>query len=193
MSICTLDAILDPRLIPDVSVICRGCLEFDVTLEAVIKDADAARDYLDFAKHAKARYLKILSAQGDINRFLKLRDQFKETFSEDPEDLGRRSWCAKQGGVTGLMRTLGRTTDVRLYNMLSHFAHGSIWAMQTLDGNISDPEIALATLVEGTYTGYLDSSREFIWLIWEPLTTPEGERCKNDFIQVMSAHVTDTT
>lgn len=100
MSIRTLDAILDPRLIPDLSVICRGCLEFDVTLEAVIKDANTARAYLEFDKHAKAHYLRLLSKQGDVERLLTRRGQFDETFGEDPEDFRRTSWCAKQGGIT---------------------------------------------------------------------------------------------
>ena len=44
MSIRTLDAILDPHLIPDLSVICRGCLEFDVSLRLfeVLCPADSA-------------------------------------------------------------------------------------------------------------------------------------------------------
>lgn len=196
MSMRTIDAILDPpdpRLIPDLSVICRGCLEFDVTLEAVIKDANMASDYLEFAKHAKAHYLRLLSKQGDIDRLLTRRDQFDETFGEAPEDFRRTSWCAKQGGITGLMRTLNRTIDMRLYNMLSHFAHGSIWAMQTLDGNITDPAKSLAKMIDGAYAKYLGSSREFVSFIWEPLMTAEGEQCKNDFLEVESLHVAETT
>ena len=193
MSMRTLDAILDPALIPDLCVICRGCLEFDVTLEAVIKDANTARDYLEFDKHAKAHYLRLLSKQGDIDRLLTRRDQFDETFGEDPEDFRQTSWCAKQGGITGLMRTLNRTIDLRLYNIFSHFAHGSIWAMQTLDGNITDPANTLARTIDGAYARYLGSSREFISFIWEPLMTPEGEQCKNDFLEVESLHVAETT
>jgi len=188
MSIRTLDAILDPHLIPDLSVICRGCLEFDVSLEAIIKDGNVARDYLEFDKHAKAHYLKILSKQGDIDRLLMRREQFDETFGEDPDDFGRNSWCAKYQGITGLMNKLERSIDIRLYNMLSHFAHGSILAMQTLDANIVDPDKTLATMIEGAYTSYLDSTRRFVWFAWEPLTTPEGEQCKNDFLGVAAAH-----
>jgi len=40
----TLNALLDLRPIPDLAVICRGCLEFDVALEAVIKDEGMAGD-----------------------------------------------------------------------------------------------------------------------------------------------------
>ena len=106
MSIRTLDALLDPHLIPDLSVICRGCLEFDVSLEAIIKDENVARDYLEFDKHAKARYLKILSKQGDIDRLLMRREQFDETFGEDPDSFRRDSWCKKQGGQTINRHTL---------------------------------------------------------------------------------------
>jgi hypothetical protein len=193
MSIRTLDAILDPHLIPDLSVIRRGCLEFDVSLEAIIKDKNVARDYLEFDKHAKARYLRILSKHGDIDRLLMRREQFDETFGEDPDDFGRTSWCAKYQGITGLIQRFGRSVDLPLYNMLSHFAHGSIWAMQTLDGNISDPAKTLATMIEGAYTSYLTSSRSFVWFVWEPLTTPEGEQCKNDFLEVAAAHIAEAT
>ena len=72
--------------------------------------------------------------------------------------------------------------------MLSHFAHGSIWAMKMLDGAVTDPEQTLASMVDATYTSYLDSSQAFIWSIWEPLTTPEGETCKTGFLKVMSTH-----
>lgn len=184
MSMCTLDAIRDPHLIPDLWVICRGCLEFDVGLEAVIKVGNAAHEYLEFEKHAKARYLRILREHGDIGRLLMRRAQFDEMFGEDPEDFRQLSWCAKFQGITGLMRKLQRTNDLRIYNMLSHFSHGSIWAMQILDGRITDPEKTLAEMVEATYNRYLSSSRSFIWFIWEPLTTPEGEKCKNDFLVV---------
>jgi len=112
MSMGTLDAICNPHLIPDLSVICRGCLEFDVALESVIKDEHAARDYLEFDKHAKARYLKILSKQGDVDRLLMRRAQFTETFGEQPDDFGRNSWCAKYQGITGLMQKLERTNDL---------------------------------------------------------------------------------
>lgn len=193
MSMRTLNAMLDPRLIPDLSVICRGCLEFDVSLEAIIKDENVARDYLEFDKHAKARYLKILSKQGDIDRLLMRREQFNETYGEDPDDFGRNSWCAKYQGITGLIQKLERPADLRVYNMLSHFAHGSIWAMQILDGNITDPDKTLATMIESAYTSYLDSSHSFFWFVWEPLTTPEGEQCKNDFLEVVTAHVAETT
>jgi hypothetical protein len=193
MSIRTLDAMLDPHLIPDLSVICRGCLEFDVSLEAIIKDENIARDYLEFDKHAKSRYLKILSKQGDIDRLLTRREQFDETFGEDPDNFGRNSWCAKHQGITGLIQKLNRSIDLRLYNMLSHFAHGSIWAMQTLDGRISDPDKTLATMIDAVYTRYLDSSRSFVWFVWEPLTTPEGEQCKSDLLEVAAAHIAEAT
>jgi len=188
MSMGTIDAILDPHLIPDLFVICRSCLEFDVALEAVIKDKETAHDYLEFDKHAKARYLKILSKQGDIERMLMRSEQFEKMFGENPEDFRQSSWCTKKGGITGLMQLLGRKAGLRVYNMLSHFAHGSILAMQMLDGKIKDPEKMLVTLVDTTYTSYLDSSRAFVWFAWEPLTTPEGEECKSDFVKVISAH-----
>lgn len=188
MSMRTLDALLDPYLIPDLSVICRGCLEFDVALEAVINDENAAREYLDFEKHAKARYLKILSKQGDLDRWLMRRAQFRDTFGEDPEDFGRSSWCAKYQGITGLMQKLSRTNELRTYNMLSHFAHGSVWAMQMLDRSTANPEKTLATLVHSSYTSYLNSSRAFVWFLWEPVTTSEGEACKSEFIEVIAAH-----
>lgn len=193
MSMRTLAAIVDPHLIPDLAVICRGCVEFDVSLEAIIKDENIARDYLEFDKHAKARYLKILSKQGDIERLLLRRNQFDETFGEDPDDFGRNSWCAKYQGITGLIQKLDRSVDLRLYNMLSHFAHGSVWAMQTLDGNINDPDTTLGIMIEGAYTMYLGSSRSFVWFVWEPLTTPEGEQCKNDFVEVATAHLAEAT
>ena len=65
--------------------------------------------------------------------------------------------------------------------------------MQTLDGKIANPSDTLATMIEATYTRYLNSSRSFIWFIFEPLATPEGEQCKNDFVVVVSAHIAEST
>jgi hypothetical protein len=193
MSICTLNALLDPHLIPDLSVICRGCLEFDVALEAVIKYANVASDYLQFEKHAMANYLKILRQQGDIEQLLMRQNQFDEAFGEDPEDFRQKSWCDKHGGIVGLMRKLGRTIDVRLYNMLSHFAHGSVWAMQSLEKNIIDPQKHMEEMIGGVYSKYLGSSRRFVVFIWEPLITAEGEQCKNDFIEVEASIIHEIT
>lgn len=192
MSMRTLNALLDPHFLPDLAVICRGCVEFDVSLEAVIKDEEMAREYLEFEKHAKARYLQILRKQGDIERLLLRKGQFEEKFNESPDNYKQTSWCAKKGGISGLMRSPEHKNKLRIYNMLSHFAHGSVWAMQMLEGRVN-PEQTLAMLVENMYTGYLDSSRAFVWFAWEPLTTPEGERCKNDFLRVMSAQIEETT
>jgi hypothetical protein len=182
MSMRTLGAICDPHLIPDLSVICRGCLEFDVALESVIRDENVAHDYLEFDKHARAHYLKILSKQGDLGRLLMRRAQFADTFGEEPEAFGANSWNTKYGGITGLMQKLKRMNDLCLYNILSHFAHGSVWAMQALAGNIVAPEKTLATMIDSVYTTYLNSSRSFVWFIWEPLTTPQGDKCKNDLV-----------
>ena len=188
MSINALNALLDPQLIPDLAVICRGCIEFDATLEAVMNDIKNAQDYLEFGKHAKARYLKILSKQGDLDRVLKRREQFENVFDAAPEDFGRLSWHAKLGGITGLMRSLGRDYEIRVYNVLSHFAHGSVSAVEMLAGGAVNPVETLPLLVDSAYAAYLDSSQHFVRFVWEPLTTREGERCKSDFVQVMSAH-----
>ena len=189
MSMHAIDALLDRHLIADLFVICRGCLEFDVTLEAVIQYKNVAHDYLEFDKHAKGRYLRIVRSQGDIGRSVVRRKQFAETFGEDPDDYGRHSsWCSKFQGITGLMRKLQRTSELRVYNILSHFAHGSISAMQMLDANPEGLQRILKPIVETTYTNYLDSSRLFIGFIWEPLITPEGEKCKNQLNDVASAY-----
>ncbi len=185
MSMGTLDALCDPHFVPDVAVIARGCLEFDVSLESVTRDEDVARDYLEFDKEAKAHYLRLLRKQGDIDRLLVLREQFVQEFGEEPDGFGRNSWCARRGGITGLIEKFGRKNDRCLYNLLSQFAHGSIWAVQTLDGRILDPVGTLAMIVNGTYARYLRSSQSFVRFAWEPLTTPEGERCKSDFVSVL--------
>ena len=189
MSMNTIHALLDPHLFPDLAVISRGCLEFNVTLDAIVRDEEMAREYLEFDKHAKARYLKILAKQGDIDRLLKRSKQFEEMFDESPDGFRQTSWCAKRGGITGLMRALERETDVRLYNMLSHFAHGSVSALQILDGRIQDPNELMAKLVDATYRSYLDSTHSFLCFVWEPLETPDGERCKSDFSEVQSIYI----
>ena len=189
MSIRTLDALNDPRLIPDIAVICRGCLEFDVSLEAVITSEELAREYLEFDKHAKAKYLKLLGKHGEIDRMLEFRKHFDQQFGEEPDDFNLPSWCHRHRGVTGLLERFGRKYELRLYNMLSHFAHGSVSSLQALDQWSESPDISLGRIIDAVYSAYLSSSHEFLEFIWEPLVTPDGERCKHEFPQVMASSV----
>ena len=114
-------------------------------------------------------------------------------FEESPEGLGRISWPAKGGGATGLMRALGRQMELRVYSWLSHFAHGSVSAMQILDGKIDDPSGMMTSLVDATYTSYLTSTHAFLCFVWEPLVTPDGERCKKDFSEVEATYFIENT
>jgi hypothetical protein len=101
MSMNTLAVLADPRLLPDAAVICRGCVEFDVSLEAVLSDEEMARAYLDFDKHAKAHYLRILQGQGDLKRLLLRKEQFEDLFGVTPTAFRHTKWCMKKGGITG--------------------------------------------------------------------------------------------
>lgn len=112
-----------------------------------------------------------------------MRDKFNREHGEALKKI-RTTWCARQGGITGLMQTYGSATDLRLYNMLSHFAHGPIKAMQTLDGKIDNPEQWLAQMIGDTYARYLGSTRGFLSAVWGPIITSESERCKSDFLEV---------
>lgn len=87
------------------------------------------------------------------------------------------------------MRKLGRNYELRLYAMLFHFAHGSVSALQMLDGQVADPEGTLACFVNSTYPSYLDSSCAFLGFIWAPVVTTEGEACKSEFADVMAIYV----
>lgn len=189
MSIRTLDALTDPQLIPDIAVICRGCLEFDVSLEAVLKSDELAHEYLEFDKHAKAKYLKLLGKHGEIDRLLEFRERFDKQFGEDPDAFKLPSWCHRHGGATGLLEKFDRKYEMRLYNMLSHFAHGSVSSLQALDQWSENPAISLGRIIDATYSAYLSSSYKFLEFIWGPLVTPDGERCKGEFLQVMAANL----
>jgi hypothetical protein len=87
MSVRTLERLLDPGLLPDVYVICRGCLEFDVTLEAVISDAHIANEYLEFDRHARTHCLRLVSEFDDPEKYCKMRAEFEEHFEEDVDEL----------------------------------------------------------------------------------------------------------
>lgn len=189
MSINTIRALVDPKLVPDLAVICRGCLEFDVSLEAVMKDKELARKYLEYEKDAKARYLKILREQGDLDRVMKRGQQFEEEFGEDPQGSRLPSWYHREGGIAGIMRRFERDHERRVYAILSHMAHGSVWAMKKLDEGAISPADTLRSLIDSTYTAYMDSSRKFLTFIWEPLVLPDGEKSKKDFEQVMAMYV----
>jgi len=108
--------------------------------------------------------------------------------ASDRKSLWRKGFNVRWPCITGLMRALKRDRDIRLYNMLSHFAHGSISAMQLLDRRINPAEI-LGIMLLGICAKYLSSSRSFLWSMWGRVVTPESERCKHEFLRIMTAHV----
>jgi hypothetical protein len=188
MSIGTIEALLDPALLPDLAVICRGCIEFECSLEAVSRDASLAGDYLKYEKHAKAKYLKLLERQADLSAVLKRGGQFAEEFGDSPENYAWDKWCARQGGITGILRKLNRTAELRLYSVLSHFVHGSVVAIHILNECITDPPKYVAAIVDGIYCTYLESSCNFLAFAWGPIATRESERCKEDFAKLRQVY-----
>jgi hypothetical protein len=192
MSIRTLDRLLDPAVLPDVYVICRGCLEFDVTMEAAMKGREYADKYLEYV-YAIAVYLKLVKRQGDTKKFDELKAEFILRFNCDPETFSnRRSWCDDFGGMTGLMseRWLNRPNhDIRGYKLLSHYAHGSVLAMNAL-GNIENPLLALAGQIRWAYGHYLESTRNLLDYIWQAADAVDGTECKSDLKRIYIEHGT---
>lgn len=191
MSLRTVETLLDPCFIPNLAVICRGCLEFDASLKAVIRDPELAQDYLEFDKHAKARYLRILKEQGDLSGLLDRRGQFLAQFGADPAEYRWDSWCKKAGGINNLMRKLKLDYERRLYTWYCHFAHGSVTALRMLDEQVSDAPRMLAMLVRSTYWAYLDSTDKFLDFIWRPIASPDGDRCKSSFVEVQASYLAE--
>jgi Family of unknown function (DUF5677) len=184
MSFRALEQLLNPNLLPDVYVICRACLEFDVALEAVMSDPAIASDYLEFDKHGLARYARLLDELGETDKFERLRKEFEEHFGEPIENYTWKSWCDRQGGIGGLMRRLDRKVDVFTYALLCQYAHGSVLAMQALGGGITNPPMSLATAIRSIYGRYLTSTCNFVSFIWQPQMTSDGQECKSEIVRI---------
>jgi len=185
MSIRTLEHLCDPKFLPDLFVIARSCLEFRVSLKALVSDEQLAKDYLDFEKHVKSRWFNQLQSEGDLSKTVEYRQKLSELGVKDPNEYRWDKWCVHADGITGLMKDFGDANEMKLYSQLSHFAHGSVIALQVLENtNPQGCAKFLDEVIKIIYLGYILSTKSFLNKAWGPIITPDSEACKNSFVQV---------
>lgn len=185
MSIGTIGHLCNPKFLPDLFVIARCCLEFGVSLEAVLSDAQLAQDYLDFEKHVKSKWFKQVQSEGDVQKAIEFRQKLGELGVEEPDEYNWDKWCVHGGGITGLIRKYRRADGMKLYSQLSQFAHGSVVALHILAN--SPPQNGaryLEKLIAAIYSDYILSTNSFLEKAWGPIATPESDICKNSFKEV---------
>ena len=71
------------------------------------------------------------------------------------------------------------------YALWSHFTHCSVVASQMLE-NTAPSQTRLDNIIASVYGGYVLVTSDFLDFIWGPIITTESDRCKNDFLNVMS-------
>ncbi len=104
MSIGTLRHLCNPKFVPDLFVIARSCLEFGVSLEALVSDEQLAKDYLDFEKHIKSKWFKQVQSEGNIRKSIIFRQKLSELEVKNPDKYNWDKWCVHAGGITGLIK-----------------------------------------------------------------------------------------
>ena len=134
ISIRTLRRLCEPQFLPDLYVIARCCIEYDASLLAVMEDQEAATNYLEYEKHAKANYLKKSGNTIDKNEKKIYENILASLGVKNLEDYKWTKWCVKQGGYSGLIEKYEGIDAKRLYFFLSEFVHSSVMAVKMLPG-----------------------------------------------------------
>jgi hypothetical protein len=186
MSIHTLRRLCEPQFFPDLCVIARCCLEYDASLLAVIDDQDAAKNYLEFEKHAKANYLRKFGDAIDNDEKALYENILASQGVDDIEDYKWDKWCVKQGGYSGLIENYNGKDAKRNYFFFSEFSHGSVMAVKILQ-NISNPDknlLMMQDIVNLVYLDYLDGTNSFLKKVLGPIITSDSENCRKEFDEV---------
>jgi hypothetical protein len=178
----------EPQFFPDLCVIARCCIEYDASLSAVLKDQDAATNYLEFEKHAKANYLKKFGNIIDKNKKKIYENDLASLGVKNLEDYKWTKWCAKQGGYSGLIEKYETKDAKRLYSLLSELVHGSVMAVKFLQ-NTANPNKNLLMVVELVYSGYLIGTQSFLDKALGPIITSDSEQCKREFDEVIHSFI----
>ena len=185
MSIRTLKHLCKTEFFPDMCVIARSCLEFSASLKAVLSDASAADDYVEFEKHAKSDYLRLVEGTAGNQKVAQLTESLNELSVDNPDDYRWNKWCSKQGGYAKLIEQhLGHDAR-RLYFFFSDFAHGSIGAVKILQNSLPSTDW-LKRLIEAVYSDYLCSTKSFIDKVLGPIIPNDSQKCKNEFNEVIA-------
>ncbi len=184
MSIHTIKRLCSPKFFPDLCVIGRCCLEYHASLLAIISDKNAAKDYLEFEKHAQAEHMRKFGNTIDNNKKASYKKILASQGVENLDDYKWNKWCAKQEGHTGLIKKYEDESALKLYSLWSHIAHGSVSGIRILQNT---PHIApklLTDLVDSTYSGYLCVTKSFLVKAFGLIITKDSESCKKEFDEV---------
>ncbi|MBN1795043.1 MAG: hypothetical protein JW804_00060 [Sedimentisphaerales bacterium] len=176
----------EPQFLPDLYVIARCCLEYDASLSAILNDQEAATDYLEFEKHAKANYLRKFGNTIDKNKKKTYENNLALLGVKNIENYKWTKWCAKQGGYIGLIEKYEGTDAKRNYFFFSELSYGSVMAMKILQ-NISKSDkflLMMQDIINLVYTGYIVGTNSFLEKVLGPIITSDSEQCKKDFDEI---------
>ncbi|MBI4713421.1 MAG: hypothetical protein HY762_09020 [Planctomycetes bacterium] len=104
----SLHHIRNQKEIADCYTLARCCLELDVSLQAICQDSSLGDTYIEFEKHAKSRYLELLEKTGSNEAIKRATNYMQNKYGSDYKRYRWSSWCAKQGGITGLFKLVNR-------------------------------------------------------------------------------------
>lgn len=184
MSIRTLQRLCDPCLMPDIYLIGRACMEFDASLKAVLKDPDQARRYIEYEDKAAAHFGKLLQQSGQATALAQMEPRLRRVFGPDWLKKASTKWA----NTTEIIAAYGDPDAKIGYAWWSHFAHGSVVAMEFLHG-IMPTQRKLDEAIGSIYSSYTLSTSEFLESVWGQIVTIDSDRCKKEFNVVMASNV----
>jgi len=169
-------------------IMARYCLEHDVALTAVAKDAALGDRYVDYDVHAKNKHLETMRGHADANHVAGLEQYMVAQFGSDFAKKKAPNW---HGGIPTLCRTAGRSAELQMYVALCQVAHGTVTGMYMLNvqgmmGEQYRAEVVRNLLMMYTLS-YLKRTEEFIDLVFGSVWTPDQERCSDELIAMIKS------
>ena len=181
LCILALSRICDPKFLVDVYNLSRCCLEYNVSLEALMKFPDLRKIYLEYDKHAKSKYYEISKWADDFLSEKKSREYLEQKYGKNYKQYKDTAWYKKLGGIKGLFEKVNRKSEYKLYIAYSHFTHGSILYAELTTKQMKDKETILNKLITLAYCNFVCGSNAFLENAWGKIHTTDSDDCKNQF------------
>lgn len=172
-------------------ILARSCLEYNVSIAAIIEDATLADAYLAHRVDARNRYLDAKkeslsdTEHDDLQRFMAC------AFGTDFPKRTKTKWYPR--GFRELCKTARMGSSYSTYVAYCQIAHGTSMGgeiMNTL-GLIPDQRSGKASgsLLEVSTEDYLRTTRRVLARIFGDVWTPEKSRCLGEFDALVAAVV----
>lgn len=160
-------------------VMARCCLEYDVSISAILHDAGLGKKYMDYDVHAKNRYLKADKHNKSELEYAEIERYLTSIYGPDFPKKKATSWY--EHGFVQLCESAGRNDELAHYVAYCQITHGTITGMNMLEieGLLSRQPIGNSSrsLLTMNICNFIKTTEKVINLIYGTLWTQEKEDC----------------